>query len=221
MTRLHFAAAILLSLSGSWAADKEVPPARAGNDDVDITGTAIFTRDEAAKVLGTDPGMALIVVQLNVKPKSEAKITLSRDDFTMISRRDGQKSQAMHPSQIAGSGVMVVSSRGPGAGGGMIGQQRGPIWGGMPGTGGRPTRIGGDNDVASVSEAETRAQIGNTKEKDNPLLDALKKKELPQTRISEETSGLLYFVFEGKHKRKDLELMYKTTGGTLILDFEK
>jgi hypothetical protein len=91
----------------------------------------------------------------------------------------------------------------------------------MPGTSGRPQRIGGDNDIASVSDAETRAQIGDAKEKDNPVLAALKEKELPQGELAEPASGLLYFIFEGKHKLKDFELMYKSKGETLILDFEK
>ena len=81
--------------------------------------------------------------------------------------------------------------------------------------------MGGDNDVSTVSEAETRAETGDTKDKDSALLAALKKKELPQSEITEETSGLLYFVFEGKHKLKDFELLYKNRGGTLTLDFEK
>lgn len=219
--RLQVAALLLTAMAAAGADKKVIAPARAGNDEVDITGTAILTREDATTALGMDPGMDLIMVDIRVKPKSEAKIRLSRDDFTMISRRDGQKTQAMHPSQIAGSGVMVVSSTGPGSSGGMVGPRRGPIWGGMPGTGGRPRRMGGDNDVSSISEGETRTQTGDTKDKDSALLATLKKKELPEGQISEETSGLLYFVFEGKHKLKDFELLYKAPGGTLTLDFQK
>lgn len=219
--RMQTAILLLFAMVLAGADKKVVPPARAGNDDVDISGTAILTREDATRALGVDPGMDLVLVDIHVQPKSDAKITLSRDDFTMISRRDGQKTQAMHPSQIAGSGVMIVSSTAQGASGGMVGQRRGPIWGGMPGTGGRPRRMGGDNDVSSVSEAETRTQSGDTKDKDSALLAAMKQKELPQGEISEETSGLLYFVFEGKHKLKDFELLCKTRSGTLTLDFEK
>jgi hypothetical protein len=214
-------AAVLVCAAALSAADKKVAPARAGNDDVDITGSAIISREDVKQALGVDPGMNLVVVDLQIKPKSDAKVTLSRDDFIMISRRDGQRTQAMHPSQIAGSAVMVVTSREAGAGGGMVAPRRGPIWGGIPGTGGRPQRVGGDTDIASVSDAETRAQIGDAKDKENPLLAALKKRELPEGEVSEEKSGLLYFVFEGKHRLKDFELMYKTKGDTLTLDFEK
>ena len=105
-------AALLFSAIAFSATDKKVAPVRAGNDEVDITGKAILTREDATQALGMDPGMDIVMVEIRVKPKSDAKIALSRDDFTMISRRDGQKTQAMHPSQIAGSGVMIVSSSG-------------------------------------------------------------------------------------------------------------
>jgi hypothetical protein len=49
----------------------------------------------------------------------------------------------------------------------------------------------------------------------------MKQKELRQATTSEPISGLLYFVLEGKHKLKDLELLYRTSEGTLNLDFQK
>lgn len=203
------------------AADKKIEPAKAGNDNIELSGMAFVNRADVTKALGLDPGVDLIVIDMRLMPKNETKLAVSRDDFTLISRKDGQRSQGMHPSQIAGSGVMVVSSRAAGASGGIVQQQRGPIWGGMPGTGGRPRRLGGDNDVSAIDPGETRASITDTKEKDNPVLAALKQKELPQAEIAEPAAGLLYFLFEGKHKLKDLELMYKGPGGNLMLDFEK
>lgn len=203
------------------AADKKIEPAKAGNDNIDLSALALVNRADVTKALGIDPGVDLIVIDMRLMPKNETKLAVSRDDFTLISRKDGQRSQGMHPSQIAGSGVMVVSSRGPGASGGIAQQQRGPIWGGMPGSGGRPRRLGGDNDVSAIDPGETRASITDTKEKDNPVLAALKQRELPQAEVTEQAAGLLYFLFEGKHKLKDLELMYKGPGGNLMLDFEK
>ena len=216
---LRVAVAFFLALA-AYAADKKIEPAKAGNDNIELSGLAFIGRAEATKALGIDPGVDLIVVDMKLMPKDDTKVAVSRDDFTLISRKDGQRSQGMHPSQIAGSGVMVVSSRAPGASGG-IAQQRGPIWGGMPGTGGRPTRLGGDRDVSGVDPGETKASITDTKEKDNPVLAALKQKELPQAETAEPATGLLYFLFEGKHKLKDLELMYKGPGGNLMLDFAK
>jgi hypothetical protein len=204
------------------AADKKTGPAKADNDDVALTGVVASGKDAAAKLLGLDPGMDLIIVDLKIEPKSDVKVKVSRDDFTLISRRDGQRSQAMHPSQIAGSSSLVVSSRGPGSSGGIMNQNRGPIWGGMPGTGDRPRRIGGDGEAAGpVDPGETTATAVTDKSQENPLLTALRQKELPVAELAEPASGLLYFIFDGKHKVKDLELMYKGAGGTLILDFEK
>ena len=203
------------------AADKKIEPVKAGNDNIDLSGLAFIGRADVTKVLGVDPGVDLIVVDMKLMPKNDGKLAVSRDDFTLISRKDGQRSQAMHPSQIAGSGVMVVSSRGPGASGGIAQPRQGPIWGGMPGTGDRPRRLGGDRDVSQVDPGETKASITDTKEKDSPVLAALRQKELAQSEIAEPASGLLYFLFEGKHKLKDLELMYKGPGGNLMLDFEK
>jgi hypothetical protein len=218
--RLRIGSVFFLALALAGA-DKKIEPAKAGNDNLEVSGLALVNRAEVTKALGVDPGVEIIAIDIRLTPKSEGKLAVSRDDFTLISRRDGQRSQAMHPSQIAGSGVMVVSSRGPGATGGMAQQQRGPIWGGMPGTGGRPRRLGGDQDVSGVADAETKATISDTKEKDNPVLGALKEKELGEKEITEQASGLLYFLFEGKHKLKDLELMYKGPGGNLMLDFQK
>ena len=105
----------------------------------------------------------------------------------------------------------------------MVNGSRGPIWGGMPGTGTRPQRIGGDDEVATaggVTETKTAINDGG-KEKDNPLLGILKEKILPQGETNEPVTGLLYFYLEGKHKLKDLELMYKSPAGRLMLDFQK
>jgi hypothetical protein len=56
---------------------------------------------------------------------------------------------------------------------------------------------------------------------DNPLLEILKAKILPEKKTQEAVKGQLYFLLDGKHKLKDLELMYKNSGGRLILDFLK
>ena len=59
------------------------------------------------------------------------------------------------------------------------------------------------------------------KEKENPLLAVLKEKVLLEKETNEPVTGLLYFILEGKHKPKDLELIYKSQGQRLILDFGK
>lgn len=57
---------------------------------------------------------------------------------------------------------------------------------------------------------------------EGPLMDALRAKALPQKETNEAVTGLLYFFLEGKHKVKQLELLYKSpVGRQMILDFEK
>jgi len=166
--------------------------------------------------------MDIIVVDVKLAPRGENKIKISHDDFTLISRKDGQRSQPLAPSQIAGKGALVVAQGGGGRAGGLMSGNRGPIWGGVPGTGTRPERVGGDGEVAQSGGSATEADSAIKSEgKENPLLNVLKQKALPQTETNEPVSGLLYFFFEGKHKLKDLELMYKSPAGRLILDFQK
>lgn len=219
---MKFYIAGLLLSSVLLAADRKIEPIKTGDDAVDIVAAAINGRDQVKAALGVDPETEMIAIDVKLSPKGDRSLTISRDDFTLISRRDGQKCGAMHPSQIAGNSVMIVSSTAPGAGGGMIGNRRGPIWGGMPGTSDRPRRLGGDDEATgSVTPGETKATISDSGKKDNPVLAALKSKELPQGKTSEPKAGLLYFTLEGKHKLKDLELLYKGPEGPLEFDFQK
>src|SRR4051794_1314519 len=91
----------LIALS-VFAAEKPIKPAQSGNDIVDISGTVANDRPTVTALLGMDPGMDLIVVEIKVAPKGENKIAISQDDFTLISRKDGQRSQPLAPGQIAG-----------------------------------------------------------------------------------------------------------------------
>jgi hypothetical protein len=229
MIRIRFGIGVRLEmglslvLAAACAADKPVKPASAGNENVDITAAVLLDRKEVSGALGADPGTELVVIDVKFAPRGENTIKLSRDDFTLISRKDGQKSQPLHPSQIAGGAALVVASSGRGGiGGGIINQRQGPVWGGVPGTGDRPRRLGGDEDVvASGSGGEQRTTVKTDAGKTSPVLAALKEKELPQTETNGAVSGLLYFFLEGKHKLKDLELMYKGPAGALNLDFIK
>lgn len=207
------------------AADKSPREAQSGDEAVDLTGSVLAGKKAVEERLGHDPGMDLIVINVKVRPKGDNRIAVSLDDFLLISRKDGQRSQPLAPSQIAGSSALVVSSSGGNIGrsSGIGNNNRGPIWGGMPGSGTRPERIGGDDVAigsASGGEAKATVQKGDSAE-ENPLLAALKDKILPQGETGEQVSGLLYFFFEGKHKPKHLDLIYTRPNGRLILNFER
>ena len=85
---------------------------------------------------------------------------------------------------------------------------------GIPGIG----RVG---KVDTPTGETTGAIKSGSDEPDNPLLQVLKDKILPETDSNDPSSGLLYFIFDGKPpKAKDLSLIYKFRGGRVVLDFK-
>ncbi|HUS06607.1 MAG TPA: hypothetical protein VMZ52_09940 [Bryobacteraceae bacterium] len=223
MQRLLLLFFLVFTLSG---AEKRTTMSSAGSDEIlALDATLMVDREVVRQALGRDPGMNLVVVQVKLAPRADNKVKIWLDDFTLLSSKDGEKSQPMAPSQIAGKGAMIVSrSEGsrPRVGFGN-GGQNGPIWGGAPGTGSRPRRIGGDDDVSSAgSPGEVKATTKTAEgEEENPLLAVLRAKILPEVETNEAVSGLLYFVFEGKQKLKDMTLLYKSPAGRMILEFKK
>lgn len=200
-----------------------IPEATDSNENLAITARAYVGKEEIAKLLGLDPGVELVVVDVRIRPRGEGEIQVWHDDFTLISRKDGQRSTPLAPSQIAGQGALRVSSRGMSAGGSGPGNnQRGPIWGGGPGDiGGKPRRIGGEQESVSSSPSGADSKVDDKAKGDSEVLKILKAKALPEKKSTDELQGLLYYVMEGKHKLKQLELIYKSGGNRMILDFVK
>ena len=91
-----------------FGGERKQLPGQAGNDDVDLEASVILTHDEVTQAIGSDIGEGYIVVRMKVIPKGTAPLRIGPDDFTIISRKDGQRSQALAPSEIAGKGAMVV-----------------------------------------------------------------------------------------------------------------
>ena len=129
--------AMVATVAAAYA-DKPAGPVSSEDEYLVVTASALVDRAEVTKALGYDAGMDLVIVDVKLAPRGENKITVSHDDFTLISRKDGQRSQPLAPSQIAGKGALVVAQGGRGGGGGLFTGSRGPIWGGAPGTGTRP-----------------------------------------------------------------------------------
>ena len=143
-----------------------------------------------------------------------------RDDFYLRTDKDGEKSAPFTGSQIAGKGALVISQRSSGET--VMGQENGPMWGGMPGTMGGPMGMPGQgggigNGTSGVTEAEAKVNTGG-KDKANPLKATLDEKILPEKKTTESVSGLLYFPLE-KQKVKDLELVYKGPAGRINIRF--
>jgi hypothetical protein len=218
MVRLTFAV-LVLGISLAAAAERKNPSAYVENQQVGIAAMLFQGKDAIREELGSDLGGYFAVLKVTVTPKDGKPLPVFRDDFLLRSDKDGQRSQPFAPSQIAGRGALVISSNG--RGGGVMAENPGPVWGGMPGTGGRPGRLGGDSaniGNSGESSAEATVNTGN-REKDDPLLAVLKDKVLPEKETTEPLSGLLYFSLEGKHKPKDLELRYAGPAGKLSLRF--
>ncbi len=213
-------AGLMAALALQAGDKKTLPVKQMGNDKVAITATLYPDKDSIRGLLGSDLGGYFTVVRVEIVPKS-GKLAIDPDDFMLRSYNDGQKSKPFAPSQIAGKGALVISQTGSG---GIAAENPGPVWGGIPGTGMPPGRMGGNQGVMgnAPGETETTATVkSGAGEKDNPLLATLKQKVLPLKETSEPLSGLLYFSLEGRHKPKDLELQYNGPAGKLTATFKK
>lgn len=205
------------------AEDKKLPIEQTSNDMVEISATVMIDKEQIRQELGSDLGGEVVVVRVSLRPVSDKPIQVSLDDFLLVSGKDGQRSQPYAPSQIAGSSVLVVTPQGA-RNGGIMGNGNGPIWGGVPGTGGgAPRRLpgngGGVGNAAGAAGVDSKVDASNS-DKPNPLLAILKDKVLQEKEITETSSGLLYFqIVGGKLKPKDLELHYKGPAGRLALRF--
>ena len=77
--------------------------------------------------------------------------------------------------------------------------------------------MGGGSEGATEARATMKS---GSKDKADPMLAVLKEKILPEKETDAPVSGLLYFPME-KQKMKDLELIYTTPEGKLLLRFGK
>jgi hypothetical protein len=200
------------------AADRKPLPGQAGNDDIELVASVIIDHGDVTQAVGADVGVGYVAVRMKVTPKTEKPMRIGPDDFTIICRKDGQRSVALSPGQIAGQGALIVKAA-PNQPGGYGTATNGPIWGGIGGG----TSRGAGNTSAPDSGAEVRVDkdSGKTKDgKDSPLLAALKAKILPDKESLEPVEGLLYFPIDGKIKPADLAVIYKGQAGRLEIEFE-
>jgi hypothetical protein len=210
-------ALFLVSLLAA-AADRKPLPGQAGNDDIELVASAIVDRADVTQAVGEELGVGYVAVRMKVTPKTEKPLRISPDDFTIICRKDGQRSVALSPGQIAGTGALIVKAAANQPGGAGT-STNGPIWGGV-GIGGmgtkRPTNSAGADGAEPKMEDSAKSKDG----KDSPLLAALKAKILPDKESLEPVEGLLYFPIDGKLKPSDLAVIYKGPAGRLTIEFE-
>lgn len=196
----------------------------AGNERVDIYATPLLDREQIKNAIGAELPPGIIAVEMRIVPRGDEALSISRDDFQIISHQDGQRSGPFVPSQIAGSATMVVAQV-PQDLGLYGGNPSGPVWGGIPGTMGRPRQMPGNGGAmgsggeGAGTAAEAKAGTNDPKKKDNPLLDILDRKMLQDKETKDTLTGYLYFPLDGKQKLKDIELIYKGPAGRLMVPF--
>jgi hypothetical protein len=221
MLRFFVAAILALGSTLLIASHKVVSPTSSvSNDKVEISATITLDQTEVAKKLGSDPGKGVVLVEVRLSPKTDQGMRVSPDDFYILSHDDGQRSQPFTPEQFAGKGGLSVA-QGPGTAGG-IGVSRPGIPIGTSPTG-TVRRLPGNGGGIGNSASAPGGMKTDTNDKDqgnSDLLKALKAKQLPDTTATDEVSGYLYFPLEGKHKLKNLAILYRGQGGRLDLEFE-
>jgi hypothetical protein len=189
-----------------FGGERKQLPGQAGNDDIDLEASVIMGHDEITSAVGSDIGEGYILVKMKAIPKGDAAIRVGPDDFTMISRKDGQRSTALSPSEIAGKGALVVK-RGNS-------DERKSGWSAMGAGGGLGSSPGTvQRDVIKGTQIDDNA-------KETPALAALTGKILPDKETKTPVEGLLYFSISGKVKVKDLAVVYKGPAGKLVMEFE-
>lgn len=165
----------------------------------------------------------VILVEFRVRPLFGSKVALKRDDFMIRARNNNDTSPAVTPDRIAGSAVLELGAKRTNSGGSVFADDpNAPIWGGIPGTGGRPRRLGGPPSVlGGGASGEEQQTVEQRRRSDNPVLDRLQAMELPLEAHEQPVSGYLYFEIPAKIKRKHLELSYDGPLGEFLVEFKK
>jgi len=185
----------MLLMAALLFAESKPLPNQAGNDDVDLAGTVVIERPQIQQELGMDMGAGYMLVRIKVTPKTDAALRVGPDDFMLLSRKDGDRSPALDPEQIAGTGGALIVKPAAQQPGGDGTRTNGPIWGGVTPKAGRANG-------------------------DSRLLGVLKEKALQDQETKKAVEGLLYFALDGKLKPKDVSLIYKGPAGKLVIDFK-
>jgi hypothetical protein len=204
---------ILALSAASLFADKKVisPQTSAGNEEIDIVATISLTEEEVTQKLGMYPGKGIVILNVRVIPKTDKPVQVDPADFILLAHDDGERAKPFEPSEIAGHGALVVTDNS----GAKVKKTSstmglGGIVGGG-GSGGSP----GNSRVTTLS-----SKMDEKKQGDDKLLETLKAKQLPQKESNEAVEGFLYFPLDGKHKLKNLAVLYRGQAGKLNLEFE-
>jgi hypothetical protein len=204
----------IIASSLAFSANKKITGAGRGENQDLVLNVTIYADPESVKeVVGDDLGGHFIVAQVRVEPKYGKEITIDRDEFVLRTDKNGEKTTPMAPSQIAGRGALVITrTQGPGGEGAE--PTRGWSMGGPIGMG-RSSGVGagGGTDTSGVKATMKQS------EKDDPLKAVLDAKVLPEKKVEQPVTGLLFFPMEGQ-KLKDLELLFSKKEDRISIRFK-
>jgi hypothetical protein len=202
---------VLLAAGLVFGAKKVISPNTTGsNEQIDLDATLVMTEDEVTQQLGMDPGVGIVLLRVKVTPKTDTPVQVSPDDFILLAHDDGERARPFSPAQIAGQGALVENTKE-----GSVKKTSGMAGlGGMVGMGGGGGLSPGSSRPVAVNPTMNDKSNGN-----NKLLETLKAKQLPTTESAKPVEGFLYFPLDGKHKLKNLAVLYRGPAGKLDLEF--
>ena len=191
--------------------------------DAEFEARLVRDRAEIERLAGDQFDGEVILVELRVRPLYGSRFTLQRNDFLIRARNNNDTSPAVAPDRIAGSAVLELGAKRTSSSGSVFADDpNAPIWGGVPGTGGRPRRLGGPPSVlGGGTGGEEQQTVEQRRSSENPVLERLHSMELPLEVHEQPVSGYLYFEIPAKIKRKHLELSYDGPWGEFLVEFKK
>ena len=191
--------------------------------DAEFQARLVQDAAEIERIAGDSFNGEVILIEVRVRPLYGSKISLHRGDFLMRARNNNETSPAQTPDRIAGSAVLDLSAKTKHSAPDLFADNtNSPIWGGIPGTGTRPRRLGGPADhVGGGSSSEEVLTAEQRSTNDSSGTGRLQSIELPLELEDEPGAGYLYFEMRAKTKRKHLELSYDGTLGEFLIEFKK
>ncbi|HEX4809795.1 MAG TPA: hypothetical protein VH325_12740 [Bryobacteraceae bacterium] len=196
-----------------FAGKKVTSPTTSGdNDSINVTATLFLMPDDVKHEIGADPGPDVVVLQVRVTPKVDKPVSVSPDDFILLAHDDGERTQPYDPAEIAGKGALVIKEQKQDSVG--VEPTRSVISGIGIGGGSNKKSTAADNSKSAPTTMNDGAK-GN-----DDLLTKLKSKELATQDIQKPEEGLLYFKLTGKHKLKNMAVLYRGPSGAIDMEFQ-
>ena len=171
-------------------------PGQAGNDNIDLTAAVLLDSAAIQQELGAELGPGYVVARVKAMPKTGDPMRIGPDDFVLVSRKNGDRADAVSPELITSKSALTIRR-----------DKRGREWA-------EQLNQPGFTGVGTLKQEQGDAS-------DAALVAALKSKMLPDQETKKPIEGLVYFSLDSaKMKSKDFALIYKGRGGHLTIEFK-